>query len=382
MPSIAPLAVVTPAANETVQQLADARRNGAPATPPPSVLMIGNYLSAFNGVRGVCEDLSERLAQRGWRVYTASSKPGRAARLADMLWAAWRHRRHYAVAQVDVYSGPSFRWAEAVCRLLRLLDKPYVLTLHGGNLPAFARRYPRRMRRLLRNAAAVTCPSAPVQRELSQYGNAAVLLPNPIAVAAYPYRHRQIVRPSFVWLRHFHSIYNPGLAVRALAGIIDGFPESRMWMIGPAKPDGSLAATRKLAQELGVLQHITFPGGVAKTEVAGWLQRGDIFLNTTNIDNAPVSVLEAMACGLCVISTNVGGITSLIEHGSNGLLVPPDEPAAMAAAIRRLLSDHELAARLSQGARQTAEMRDWRVILPRWQRLLSAAASDGGAAGR
>ena len=65
------------------------------------------------------------------------------------------------------------------------------------------------------------------------------------------------------------------------------------------------------------------------------MNNGDIFLNTTGVDNAPVSVVEAMACGLCVVSTNVGGIPYLLEHEYDSLLVPSNDPAAMATAVRK-----------------------------------------------
>mgnify|MGYP000870983522 FL=1 len=104
----------------------------------PSVLLIGNFLSASVGVPGVSEGLAQQLRAAGWTVHTASDQPGRLARLADMLRTAWQRRHTYDVAHVEVYSGPAFRWAEAVCGLLRHMHKPYVLTLHGGNLPVFA----------------------------------------------------------------------------------------------------------------------------------------------------------------------------------------------------------------------------------------------------
>ena len=117
-----------------------------------SVLIIGNFLSASGGSRGVCEDLAERLAANGWHVLTASRRRPKLLRLADMLLTASRHRHEYAVAQIDVFSGPAFCWAEAVAWTLRRLDKPYVLTLHGGNLPEFAARWPGRVRLLLASA--------------------------------------------------------------------------------------------------------------------------------------------------------------------------------------------------------------------------------------
>ena len=100
------------------------------------------------------------------------------------------------------------------------------------------------------------------------------------------------------------------------------------------------------------------------------LGSSDIFLNTTNFDNTPVSVLEAMACGLSVVSTNVGGIPFLLEHEVDSLLVPPDQPTLMANAVQRLLSEPGLATRLSQVARHKVEKFDWEFVLPLWLEII------------
>jgi glycosyltransferase involved in cell wall biosynthesis len=85
-------------------------------------------------------------------------------------------------------------------------------------------------------------------------------------------------------------------------------------MIGPDKGDGSLERMQQLASSLDVSNDITIIGGIPREEVPIWLSKGDIFVNTSNFDNTPVSVLEAMACGLCIVTTNVGGIPYLLEH--------------------------------------------------------------------
>jgi glycosyltransferase involved in cell wall biosynthesis len=146
-------------------------------------------------------------------------------------------------------------------------------------------------------------------------------------------------------------------------------------MVGPDKGDGSLEAARRLAADLGVADHVEFRAAVAKRDVPNVLaSAGDIFLNTADIDNTPVSVLEAMATGLCVVSTRVGGIPYLIDHETNGLLVPPRDPRAMAAAVLRVLDEPGLAERLSRGARRKAERFDWSPIVLQWRSLLAAAA--------
>ncbi|MGH9944056.1 MAG: glycosyltransferase family 4 protein [Pyrinomonadaceae bacterium] len=340
------------------------------------VLLVGTFLSAALNHRSVCEELAARLSDAGWPVLTTSEEPGRLARLCDVVATAWRRRLDYQIAQVDVFSGPAFVWAEAACGALWLAGKPFVLTLHGGNLPNFARRWPRRVRRLLNSAAAVTTPSRYLLEEMSRHRRDLLLLPNPLDVQRYAFRARRHPEARLVWLRAFRDIYHPELAVETLALLATDFPEARLNMIGHDKGDGSRQRTERAASESGVAERLLLPGGVPKAEVPGQLALGDIFLNTTNVDNTPVSVLEAMACGLCVVSTNVGGIPYLLEHEHDALLVPPGDAQAMAAAVRRLLTEPELAERLSRNGRRKAEQFDWSSILPRWESLLTAVA-DG-----
>ena len=344
------------------------------------MLVVGNFLSGSRTTRFVCEDLTARLSAGGWRVLTASARLNRAGRLFDMVSTAWRCRRQYTVAQVDVYSGASFFWAEVVCAVLRRAGKPYVLTLHGGRLPEFAARWPRRVRRLLRSAAAVTSPSGYLCERLRFLGVAVRVLPNPIETGRYPFRQRRVLRREIVWLRAFHRIYNPMLVPRVLSILCEEYPETRLVMIGPDKKDGSLQETQRAAAKLGVADRIIFAGGIPKEDVPDWLAKGDVFLNTPNIDNTPVSILEAMACGLCLVSTNVGGLPYLLEDRRTALLVPPDDAAAMAAAVRNLFERPDLAEHLSRSGRQVAEAFDWKTILPEWESLLREIAHSGATA--
>jgi glycosyltransferase involved in cell wall biosynthesis len=418
----------------------------------PKILLVGNHLSGAGFNPGVCESLAGRLRRRGWQVQTTSHYPGRLARLCDMLATVWQARHDYDLAHVDVYSGRAFLWAEAVCRLLLLAGKPYIVTLRGGNLVRFARRRPRRMARLLCGAAAVTTPSrflfeqlAPVDSEVNRsarsssaavssrfsfgpFGSAALatrrsalvsmpnwlrepldsgprqppgsrdepihrspadfgstdqpinrstafrLIPNPIDVEAYQFRPRRSAKPRLVWLRAFHRIYEPELAVTALAQLVREFPAVRLTMIGPDKGDGSLARTQRAAERCGLTRRIDFTGAASKSSLPALLDRGDIFLNTSRIDNTPVSVLEAMAGGLCIVSTSAGGMPFLLRHECDALLTACGRPAEMAAAVRRLLCEPTLAGQLSQNARRNVEPYDWSAVLPQWERLFVGAA--------
>lgn len=345
-----------------------------PPGMPPAVLLVGNFLSGYGRSPNVGAELARRLRTSGWRVLTTSSRQHPLSRMLDMVRGVWAHRGQYRVAQVDVFSGPAFVWAEVVCAELRTLSTPYVLTLHGGNLPTFGRRWPRRVRHLLSSAAAVTTPSRFLYDEMRPYRPHLRLIPNGLELAIYQFRPRARVQPRMVWLRAFHQVYNPTLAPAVLAQVQTEFADAHLTMIGPDMGDGALADTMRAARRLGVTSSVALPGPIPKAQVPSWLDKGDIFLNTSTIDNAPVSVVEAMASGLCVVSTEVGGLPALLQHEGEALLVPSDNPEAMAEAVCRLLRDSALAERLSAAARRKAESFDWAAVLPEWERLLTAVS--------
>ena len=344
---------------------------GDNTTDKPRLLLVGNFLSTVGLNRGVCEDLAERLQAAGWQVITTSGKPGRLARLADMVSTAWRRRREYDAAYVEVYSGPAFLWVEAVCAVLRQARKPYVLTLHGGNLPAFSRRWPGRVQRLLCSAAVVTTPSRYIRAAFQSFREDIVYLPNGLDIRHYSFRTRTHPTPTLIWLRALHHIYQPELAVQVLALIRDEFPDALLWMIGPDKGDGTRDKCQELASQLGILYQLHLVGRVPKGQVPEWLDRGDIFLNTTRFESFGVSVMEAAACGLPIVSTNVGELPWLWEHERDALLVPAGDAEAMAEAVRRVLAEPGLAERLSRNARSKAEGFDWSVVLPAWENIFS-----------
>jgi glycosyltransferase involved in cell wall biosynthesis len=347
----------------------------AAEAPKLPVLLVGNFLSATVGTRAVGEELERRLVDAEWPVIATSTRAARLARLSDMLATVVRRRRDYVVAQVDVFSGDAFIWAEAVCWALSAANKPFFLVLRGGNLPAFARRWPGRVRRLFASAAAVAAPSAYLLDEMRPYRDDITLLPNPLDISRYEFRPRRDPRPHLVWLRALHGIYNPCLVARVVSALSSDHPEVRATMFGPDKGDGSGVALRALASELGVAARVEVRGAVPKERVPASLAEGDIFLNTANVDNTPVSVLEAMACGLCVVTTSVGGIPYLLEDGHDALLVAPDDAEAMARAVGRILTERGLAERLSTNARRTAERFDWSLFLPGWAALVASAAN-------
>jgi len=340
------------------------------------ILFIGNFLSASGNSRSVSEELTQRLSRRGWSIATASGISNRFLRLLDMIASSVRHGTGSDIAMIEVYSGPAFFWAEVTTHILKILKKPVVLVLHGGNLPGFSKNNEKRVSRLLSNADAVVSPSHFLQRELSRFSNDIQVIPNAIDLIDAGADENVRVKPDIAWLRAFHEIYNPSLAVKVLSIVLKRFPEATLTTYGPDKGDGSLQEAKQIAEELGILNRIVFAGQIPKNDVQEKLSGHSIFISTTNVDNTPVSVIEAMAARCAIVSTDVGGIPDLLGNEKTALLVPPNDVDAMAGAVMRILTEDGLADRLSTNARREAEKYSWDIVLPQWEQLFEKVITE------
>ena len=123
--------------------------------------------------------------------------------------------------------------------------------------------------------------------------------------------------------------------------------------IGGEKNDGDLAEIRAYAAEKGVSDRIRFLG--RRDDALKFMAAADIYVNPADVEGLPVSILEALALGRPVVATAVGGVPSIIEDAHTGLLVPPKDPAALAAGIDRLANNREFAISLGEQGRKLVE---------------------------
>ena len=139
-------------------------------------------------------------------------------------------------------------------------------------------------------------------------------------------------------------------------------------MVGPEK-DGSLARCKKYAEKYDL--PVEFPGKLPKKEWASLAVDYDFFINSTNVDNTPISVIEAMALGLPVISTDVGGMPNLIKNGLDGILVSENDVEAMVQAVEDLLQDQQKGRNIAHAANQKVQAFDWEVVKEQWMAVLN-----------
>ena len=304
-------------------------------------------------------------------VLRVPEKVGKVGRLTQILSTILFRRAEYQIAHIDVYSGPAFRIAELASILLKLLHKCIVINWHGGGLPAFTAKHPSRVTRLLKRSDLQTAPSAYLLEKMPIYQPLAKVIPNGLYIDRYDFRHRKSVTGRLIWLRAFKDLYNPLLAVEIMACLNRRGHYVSLMMAGPMLDQQLIRRLRERVSKHGLADCLDIRGAIKKRDIPNYLQRGDIFINTSRVDNTPISVIEAMASGLCVVSSDVGGMPFLLTHNYNALLAADNHMQSFADQIEFLLVDPKLAAKLSKNARQTVEQFDWSVVSPKWQAILN-----------
>jgi glycosyltransferase involved in cell wall biosynthesis len=349
-----------------VMKIKQSTKEGARRQCAPRLCFVGPMVG-LNGGRVTTQGqiLSEMFGSTGQSVIAVSSKLKRHQRLVDVIGTLVRNGRRIDIQIIEAYSGPSFLVADIASWLGRRFNHRVVLWMHGGALPDFIEKYPRWARRVFGRADAIIAPSRFLERALTKHGFQVQVIPNVIDLPAYTYRHRAKVTARLFWMRQFHPIWNPMMALRALARLRTSVPDATLVMAGQDK--GQEIDVRQTAKELGVADAVRFSGFL---DMQGKIREGDsadIFISTNRIDNAPVAVVEACAMGLPVISTRVGGIPDLLTDGETALLVPDNDDEAMCQAIELLVNRAGLSAQLSANGRQLAERFSWQQVRPQWE---------------
>lgn len=332
------------------------------------ILYIGNKLEKHGKAPTSVDILPSLFEKEGLKVVACSDKENKLFRVLDIGWNILKHGRKFDYVLIDTYSTLNFWYAAGSGVICHWLGIKYIPILRGGGLANRLEKNKWISKFYFNNSYVNISPSSFLIDQFSSEGiTNSKFIPNTIPFENYLYTKRTKVKANLLWVRAFDQVYNALLALETIELLRKTWPDVKLIMVGPDK-DGSLNELKKIADQKQLPVHFT--GKLSKQEWLALSRDCDIFINTTNIDNTPVSLIEAMALGLPVVSTNVGGIPYLIDHEENGLLVPPDDAEKMSDAICRLLNEPGLAERISENGRAKVKNFDWEQVKGLWLELL------------
>lgn len=244
--------------------------------------------------------------------------------------------------------------------LIKIHGKKIILSARGGGAKDFFRKYGFLLRPVFKTVDVITAPSGFLQDAfVDAFNIRPIIVPNIADFRQFGFRERHSVVPKILTTRSLEKIYNVQCVIKAFKNVHDHFPDSKLGIAG----DGTQRTVlEQLVIDLNLKESVTFYGAVEHSKIQEVYDKYDIYVNASNVDNLPGTILEAFASGLPVVSTNPGGIPYMVENGKTGLLVKKNDCDALAERVIALLEDPELALRLSRNARKECEKYSWEYV--------------------
>ena len=362
----------------------------------PRIVLLSAFLTPFrSGAEACAEEVALRLREQ-YDIAIITAKLSKALPRRDSLSSS---AAHIAVLRVGI-GRPIDKWlfpflAPFAVRRLQPDIVHAVLESYAGLALAFCRFvYPRAKRILTcqstntsflvswmhRSAHAVTAISSVLMERARTFGcNDAVLIPNGIPMAAIERARKKYEKVSgrvlFVGRLEQMKGVDTLLAALATIAVRHELEASRphLHIVGA----GSLRPfLEKLTAKLGIVDRVTFLGYVSGDMLYKEYAETEVFCGLSRSEALGNVFLEAQAAGCAIVASNVGGIPDIVQDGKTGLLVPPDDAGAAAAALRKLLSDKALRARFGAAAINNAAKYDWDGIAKKYGEVYERAMSD------
>lgn len=289
-------------------------------------------------------------------------------RLVAYVARLWSTARRVRLFHVMANSGWSWHlFAAPAVWVAKWHNVPVVINYRGGEAESFFQRSFRWVRPTLNKADIVVVPSAFLQRVFQKWAVPTVVVPNIIDMELFfpggQQRGREAsAQPHIVVARNLEKIYDIATAIRAFKRVRDRFPGARLTIAGSGPEE---AALQGHVAELGLESAVVFTGRLENARMAELYRSADVVLNPSLADNMPISLLEALACAVPVVSTNVGGVPYIVEDGVSASLVAPGDDEGMARAVVGLLEDPVLARRLVEQGSRLAQQYTWPAVRAR-----------------
>ncbi|MCL4695866.1 MAG: glycosyltransferase [Burkholderiaceae bacterium] len=370
-----------------VARLRSTTRSTRGARAWPSVCVVGPLPPPSGGMANQCEQLVRLLGAEGVAVElvrnNAPPRPAWVGRLrfvrAAFSLVPYMLRLWRCVGRADVvhvFANSGWAWhllAAPALWVARQRCVPAIVNYRGGLADPFLRTAPGHVHRALRRSALRVVPSGFLREVFARHGLDAVVIPNIIDLTRFrPQPPRDFCSaPHLVVTRNLEAIYDIPTALRAFAEVRRHFPAATLTVAGSGP---ERAALERLSADLGIATSVRFAGRIENARIGLLYAGADLMLNPSTADNMPISILEALASGVPVVSTDAGGIPHLVQHERSALLVRPGDASAMAAAALRVLGNPALAARLRQQGERDVTRYGWPAVRDQWQSVYERVA--------
>ncbi len=276
---------------------------------------------------------------------------------------------------IHVLANSGWSWqlfAAPVIWIGYLCKTPVIINYRGGEAKTYFEQSIKWVAPSMNKASAIVVPSKYLQQVFTGFDYKAQVIPNIIDLQRFKVsqeKPEQKQSLDLIITRNLEAIYGIATAIKAVALIVDKIPNLKLSIAGSGPQRAELL---QLVEDLKLHKNVFFTGKLKPDEVAMLYGQADIMLNPTTVDNMPNSVLEAMASGVAIVTTNVGGIPFIVENNKTALLVDVDNENQMAEKIMELVNDNALRENLVKNGLAEVQQYAWPVVKEQWIDLYNA----------
>ena len=245
------------------------------------------------------------------------------------------------------------------------LGKRVVLNYHSGEAADHLARWGKLVHPWLRMVDEIVVPSEYLKQVFARYGYQVRVIKNTVDTSSFHYRERSPLRPRLLSTRNLEPHYGVGNTIIAFTMLRTRYKDATLTIAGSGSQHDEL---RQLAASLGT-HGIRFVGMIEPSAMPKLYEEADIFVNSSVVDNQPVSVLEAFASGLPAVTTGVGDLPNMVRDGVTGLIVPTWDPLALAEAVAFLLENTDRARLFAHRAKEEVNQHTWAWVKDKWGAL-------------
>ncbi len=319
-------------------------------------------------------NIAKVLQTHGVPTLTVQLKKGRLWHTIFCIWKMVTKSYEYDMMVLPLFgTRNSVIWYRIITWIGTILRKKKITIVRGGSIVDRINEKGNPFIQIFQKADTIITPSSFFQHVFKEKKIESTVIENPITLSNYTFHKKNKIRPRLIWMRTFHDIYNPFMAVSIAAQLIKKYPDFELVMAGGDK--GLLDACKNAAIENGLGNRISFPGYINLQQKNQLASEYDLYICTNKVDNAPFSFIEFMAMGVPIVSVSVGGIPFMITHQSNGLLCSDNSLDEMVNQISTLIENPELASKITTQAYQYVQGYDEAIVAAKWKTLLNKVRS-------
>jgi glycosyltransferase involved in cell wall biosynthesis len=343
------------------------------------IAIISPFPPSVGGMAVLAESLSKALTEAGNEVLPLNTHPVVSNFLGikylKKLWQwlrfllSLKELKSCEVALMVTSSGDYFNSkiipALYICRLLKCR---VVLDFVGGGILEFQERERRRIIIKLKKFEHILVPSTPFKIFFEEAGLKCTLFPHIVEIEKFHSVGKDLKEPIFLSAKNLMEYSNVGSIIRAFAIVQRRIPEAKLFITGNGPQKRIL---KDLVSEMN-LRNVTFFEGLTNDQMPGIYSRATIFLHATRLESFGIAIVEALASGTPVISSNVGGIPDIIKDGTNGFLVDYNDHEKMAERIFTLLENKDLYNKFISEGLKTANSYSSKALTPKLMEFIDS----------